>query len=216
MENAKCRMKRGFTLVEMLVVIGIIAVLAAASMVGYSMVVRSSKKARTQELVSNAATALTQILSKNNGVWPEDLLRKANGGAGRLDEEVSRVFVRFNLLGLSYNQKTANGNVGMYRLTGKDRCGVVDSDAEAVLKRSTSATTGTKVPSGGSVQDHILYFAIDEDGDGFTEAQVEGGGNLKVRATAVVWAAGPDGKVDYSAYGRNDDVYSWRPTQVKK
>ena len=216
MKNGECKMRQGFTLVEMLVVIGIIAVLAAASMVGYSTVVRSSKKARTQELVSNAATALTQILSKNDGVWPEDLLRKANGGNGRLDEEASRVFIRFDMLGLSYNQKTADGNASQYRLTGKDRCGIVDAEAEAVLKRAPSATAGTKVPTGGSVQDHILYFAIDEDGDGFTEAQVEGGGNLKIRATAVVWAAGPDGKVDYRGYGRNDDVYSWRPSQVKK
>ena len=58
----------------MLVVIGIIAVLAAASMVGYSKVVKSARKAKNQELVSNAATALTHILNKE-GVWPEELLQ---------------------------------------------------------------------------------------------------------------------------------------------
>ena len=209
-------LKRGVTLVEMLVVIGIIAVLAASSMIGYSTIVRSSKKAKTQELVSNAAAALTQMLSKNSGVWPEDLLKNANGGNGRLDEETSRVFVRYDLLGLSYNQETAKGNVNQYRLTGKDRCGVVDAEAEAILKRTPSASEGTKVPTGGNVRDHILYFAVDDDGDGYTDAQVEGAGELKIRATAVVWAAGPDGKVDYKGFGRNDDVYSWRPSQVKK
>ena len=208
--------RAAFTLVEMLVVIGIIAILAAASMMGYSRVVKAAKKAKTQELVSNAATALTHILSKNDGVWPEDLLQRVSGGNGRLDEETSRVFIRFNLLGLTYNQKTANGDVSQYRLVGKDRCGVVDAEAEAVLKRSTAASLGTRVSTGGTVKDHILYFAIDEDGDGITEAQVDGGGNLKIRATAVVWAAGPDGKVDYSSLGRNDDAYSWRPAQEKK
>ena len=208
--------RAAFTLVEMLVVIGIIAILAAASMMGYSRVVKAAKKAKTQELVSNAATALTHILAKNDGVWPEDLLQRVTGGNGRLDEMTSRVFIRFNLLGLSYNQKTADSDVSQYRLTGKDRCGVVDAEAEAVLKRSETATLGTKVPTGGTVKDHILYFAIDEDGDGITEAQVEGGGNLKIRATAVVWAAGPDGKVDYRSLGRNDDAYSWRPSQEKK
>ena len=209
-------LRHGFTLVEMLVVIGIIAILAGASMIGYSKVVKSARKAKTQELVSNVATALTQMLSKNDGVWPEDLLDRVNNGNGILDEETSRVFVRFDLMGLSYNQKSADGNVSQYRLTGKDRCGIVDGEAEALLKRSSGATIGTKVPTGGTVKDHILYFAIDIDGDGFTEAQVEGGGNLKIRATAVVWAAGPDGKVEYGSYGRNDDVYSWRPAQVKK
>lgn len=202
--------KSGFTLVEMLVVIGIIAVLAAASMVGYSKVVKSAKKAKTQELVANAATALTYILTKNNGMWPEDLLSRVQNGSGILDEETSRVFVRYNLMGLSYNQTSADGDVRKYRLVGKDRCGVVDAEAEAVLKRTRGGGASLKVPSGGTVSDHILRFAIDEDGDGVTEV---GDGGMKVRASAVVWAAGPDGKVDFTSRGRNDDVYSWRPAQ---
>lgn len=208
-------MKKGFTLVEMLVVIGIIAILAGASMIGYSKVVRSAQKTKNREIVSNAATALTQILTRNNGTWPELLLERANGGKGRLDKDTSAVFITFNMMGLSYDQKSASGTA-QRQLIGKDRCGIVDVDAEKVLKRSASATEGTKVPSGGTVQDHILYFAIDEDGDGFTEAEVEGGGKLTIRATAVVWAAGPDGKVDYGTMAHNDDVYSWTPSQVKK
>ena len=215
MRSKECSMKKGFTLVEMLVVIGIIAILSAASMIGYSKVVKAAKRAKTQELVSNAAAALTQMLSKNDGVWPDDLLDRVKEGNGILDEETSRVFVRFNLMGLSYNQKSANGNVNQYHLIGKDRCGIVDGEAEAILKNNASATEGTKVSTGRTVKEHILHFAIDEDGDGITEAKVMGGGTLKIRATAVVWAAGADGEVDYGTYGRNDDVYSWRPAQVK-
>ena len=199
MKTEMAKGKRGFTLVEMLVVIGIIAILSGAMMMGYSKIVKSSRKAKTQELVSNAATALTQIFNSCDGVWPEDLLKRVKEGNGVLDEETSRVFVRFNLMGLSYNEKKA-GTVGtpgfdasLVRLTGKDHLGIVDSGS------------------------HPLYFAIDEDGDGITEAKVSGGGNrMKIRATAVVWAAGPDGQVDYSTYGRNDDVYSWNPKQEKK
>ena len=214
MRSKECRMKKGFTLVEMLVVLGIIAILAGASMIGYSKVLRASQKTKNREIVSNAATALTQILTKNNGSWPELLLSKASGGKGRLDKDTCQLFVTFNMMGLSHNKNKGSG--GTYELIGKDRFGIVDIDAEKVLKRSSSASEGTKVPSGGTVQDHILYFAIDEDGDGFTEAQVEGGGNLRIRATAVVWAAGPDGKVDYGSMAKNDDVYSWTPAQVKK
>jgi prepilin-type N-terminal cleavage/methylation domain-containing protein len=212
-ETRKCAQK-GFTLVEMLVVIGIIAILAAASMLGYSKVIKTAQKTKNRELVSNAATALTQILTQNNGSWPELLLKNSSGGKGRLDKETCQVFITFSMMGLSYKKDKRSD--GTYELIGKDRCGVVDADAEKVLKRSTSASEGTKVPTGGTVQDHILYFAIDEDGDGFTEAQVEGGGNLTIRATAVVWAAGPDGKVDYGTMAHNDDVYSWTPGQVKK
>ena len=202
--------KSGFTLVEMLVVIGIIAVLAAASMVGYTRIIKSARKTKTVELVANVATALTYILTKE-GTWPEELLQ--GDGSGQLDKNVAKVFIRYNLLGLSYNQRT--GGEGSYTLTGKDRCGIVDAEAEAVLKRNRRANESTSVPSGKSVQEHILYYAIDDDGDGFTYATLKDSGKqLKIRATAVVWAAGPNGVEEYNALGRNDDVYSWRPTQV--
>ena len=201
--------KSGFTLVEMLVVIGIIAILAAASMVGYSRVIKSARRAKNQEWVANVATALTHILSKE-GMWPQELLNGAAGGSGKLDKEAAKAFIRYKLLGLSYNMRS--GAEGSYTLVGKDRCGIVDAEAEAVLKRSKSATESTRVPSGGTVGDHILGYAIDEDGDGITETQSFG----NIRASAVVWSAGPDGKVEYELRGRNDDVYSWRPTQVVK
>ena len=142
------RLKKGFTLLEMLVVIGIIAILAGASMLGYSKIVKSAKKAKTQELVSNAATALTHVLSKCDGVWPEDLLLRVSGGNGLLDADTAKIFIRFNLLGLSYNQQSAKGDVSQYRLTGKDRCGVVDADAFERLSCSAVGTDErTVVPS---------------------------------------------------------------------
>ena len=201
--------KSGFTLVEMLVVIGIIAVLAAASMIGYTRIIKSARKTKNVELVANVATALTYILTKE-GSWPEELLQGSENS--QLDKNVAKVFIRYNLLGLSYNQKT--GSEGNYTLTGKDRCGIVDAEAEAVLKRNKRANESTSVPSGKSVQEHILYYAIDDDGEGFTYATLKDSGKqLKIRATAVVWAAGPNGVEEYNALGRNDDVYSWRPTQ---
>ena len=67
-------MKKGFTLIEMLVVIGIIAILIGASLAGYSSMVKTADKARCQELVSNVATALT-MLFQNEGMWPKRLAK---------------------------------------------------------------------------------------------------------------------------------------------
>ena len=54
-------MKKGFTLIEMLVVIGIIAALIAAAIGSYSGVTRAAEKAKCRELVAQVATALTTL-----------------------------------------------------------------------------------------------------------------------------------------------------------
>lgn len=45
-------MKKGFTLVEMLVVIGIIVILLGASIGGFSKMTKSAERAKARELVS--------------------------------------------------------------------------------------------------------------------------------------------------------------------
>ena len=84
-------MKKGFTLIEMLVVLGIIAVLIGASIGGYSAMVKSAERARCQELVSNVSTALTALF-QNEGSWPK---RLAEQGAtdGKLDERAAYALV---------------------------------------------------------------------------------------------------------------------------
>lgn len=207
----------GFTLVEMLVVIAIISALMGALALGIGGISRTAQKAKAQETVANAATALGVILQKEMN-WPKLLTQKfKRGGFGRLDEEVSRVFVTHGLLGLAYD-KTAKSSSGKIELIGADRCGVVTPWAVDVLKRTSGAGKGLSVPSGGTVEDHVLYYAIDDDGDGFTDASV-GGTDVKVRASAITWCAGADGKL--GAYGTHDkassdDIYSWSRRQDSK
>ena len=85
---------------------------------------------------------------------------------------------------------------------------------------ASSTRTFSKVPSGGTIRDHQLHFAIDDDGDGIVVANL-GSGMRKIRATAVVWSWGMNGKEDdYKAStagrGNADDIYSWNVAQEVK
>ncbi|MDD6031528.1 MAG: type II secretion system protein [Kiritimatiellae bacterium] len=216
--------KLGFTMIEMLVVMGIIAILSGALMAGFGRVTKSAQRARAQETVSNVATSLTAMLQKK-GRWPteEDGAIKKHGGSDGSGygtvEQVARVFGKLGFMNISYKGGTGTG----MQLIGTDRCGIVDPWAQAVLKR-TKGGQGTgkdlTVPSGGKVQDHVVYYAIDEDLDGIVEAQVCGE-RVKVRASAIAWSAGADGKLGNSYSKRSkdneDNIYSWRRAQeVKK
>ena len=200
---------RGFTLIEMLVVVGIIAILSGALLMGFGRVTRAAQRAKAVEAVSQAAQGLVILRQKKNGVWPKEI--KSYGGADGSGKgmvaDVAKVFGEVNMLGVSMK----GGNP-----VGASRCGVVDPWAEAVLKRSSQANIASRVPSGGTVQDHIIYFAVDDDGDGVTAATV-GGQQVNVRAEAIAWCAGADGVIaPYTQRGRSDDIYSWDKAKEKK
>lgn len=200
--------KKGFTLIEMLVVIGIIAALSAALAAGYGRVVKSAQRAKAQETVSNAAAALG-LLIQRDGKWPQEV--RVNGGAdgeGKgMTVAVAKILGEKKLMGVTMRGEQPAGT---------DRCGIVDPWGVAALKKSASAGEGTKVPTGGTVRDHIIYYAVDLDDDGITEATV-GGETVRVRATAIAWGAGADGKIaPLKERGRSDDTYSWRRGQEVK
>ena len=197
----------------MLLVVGLIAILGGAMMVGMGRVTRKAQRAKAQETVSNVATALTYVL-QTDGEWPKILVNNAGDGEGRLDKNVARIFAKKNLMGVVYDKVAAEKNRD-YTLKGSDRCGIVTPWAVDVLKRNKNANDGTKVPSGGKVSDHVVYYAIDKDADGITEANV-GGTTLRIRASAAAWCAGADGKLDPYGTGATDDVYSWNGKQVER
>lgn len=206
-------MKKGFTLVEMLVVIGIIVTLIAATTAGYSNFVRKAQSARGTELVLNIRTALVAALQKEDA-WPRAVLVAGRGGNSEMTAEVGGALAKAGVLAMTY-QATQNRSTGetVYRLTGLDQCGVVSPWALDVIKRKLAGGAvpdSTPVPSGGTIADHRLRFAIDDDYDGYTDTSVSatGSGGAKVRASACVWCCGYDGK-----FGTKDDIYSWTPGQ---
>ena len=201
--------KRGFTLVEMLVVIGIIATLMGVMLASVSKFIKSADKARCQELVANTATALTALYQKE-GAWPRALIRGHNGNH-LLDETAALPLAKGKYMTLTQNSSGT-------QLSGYDRFGVISPWAFTVLKNhGTSTSLSTKVPSGGTIQDHILRYALDLDGDGVIEGVPVGGETIDIRATAVVWCCGKDGKFEtYETGLRKDDVYSWTFGQTRE
>ncbi|MGN0832105.1 MAG: type II secretion system protein [Kiritimatiellia bacterium] len=215
--------RAGFTLVEMLVVIGIITVLVGASLGGYSAMTRSAERAKCQELVANTATALTALFQQE-GHWPKKL-RENGSGDGELNEDVAYALVAGSTKYMSLSTKDG-------KLSGLDRFGIVTPWATAALKnRGASASLSTKVGS-ATVKDHILRFALDLDGDGIIEGVNVGGKSINIRATAAVWCCGKDGVISPYPYdgsgggggkgasggqagGKGDDVYSWTPGQTR-
>ena len=204
-------MKKGFTLIEMLVVIGIIAILSAAAVGAFGYATKKAQIARGRELVSNVSTALASIFQKD-GRWPEALVTANGSDDYRLGPRAGAVLARKNAMSLSCQKNSA----GHYELTGFDRFGVADPWAQATLRKRKNASLSTRVSTGGTVADHIIRFAIDVEGVGITQATVCGK-TIRVRAPAVVWSTGPDGKFDsLDNMGRSDDIFSFREGQIIK
>ena len=203
--------RRGFTLIEMLVVIGIIAILTGAAIGSFSAMTKTAEKAKAQELVSNAATALTALFQQE-GAWPKRLISNNNK---QLDKDAAVPLAKGGYFSL-----TTKGSGSDMQLSGLDKFGIVTPWASAVIKRrGTNAQLGDSVTGTTKVQDHILYYAIDLSGQGVVQATV-GGESVKIRATAAVWCIGKSGGKSgkpwpYSMGLKKDDLYSWTYGQTR-
>ena len=205
-------MKRGFTLVEMLIVIGIIAILTGAAMTGFRGAVEKAQAAKCQELVHNVSTALVKVF-QDNGSWPSRII-SAGQGSGEMTAEIGGELARRKALSLNYrlveNEETGEK---VYKLVGLDQCGVVSPWAAEVVKRKAAngnVSLNEPVPGGGTIRDHVLRFSVDDDEDGLVKVSYEGGKSGTVRASAAVWCCGRDGK-----FGTRDDIKSWAKGQEK-
>jgi len=202
-------MKKGFTLVEMLVVIGIISVLVGASLASFGKMMKSADKAKAQELVSNTATALAAIF-ESDGSWPKKI-REEGKTDGRLDKDVAYVLAKRGMMSLT---------VANEQLAGKDRLGIVTPWAAKVIERKKDASLSTPVTGNSTVEDHLLHFAVDLDGDGIIEGASVGGEAVDIRATVAVWCIGKNGGNNgkicaYSEGLKKGDVYSWTKGQTQ-
>lgn len=196
-------------MVEMLVVMGIIAVLITASIASYNGIVARAQKARAEELVHQVATALEQVMQKEDA-WPRPVLAEGAGGNGKMTPAVGGALAKRGALSLTYREYDENG-AKRVELSGVDKFGVVDPWAGDVIKKrfkTGGLSVGTRVPSGGTIEDHILRFAVDDDYDGKVTVSGEGRAGVTIRGSVAVWGCGRDGK-----FGTRDDVQSWSKSQ---
>lgn len=205
MKNAR----NAFTLIEMLVVLGILAILIGAGMTTFSSATKKAQQARAREVVSNVATALEAIYQRE-GSFPRRVMAEGANN-GEMTAEVAYELAKRSAMTLTYDD-------GRKKTVGADRLGVLTPWGQEVLKRkgSSGVSDGTKVPSGGTIRDHRIRFAVDTEGRGYVNASV-GGESLKIRASAVAWSCGKDGEIyKYSEGLRRDNCYSWSRQQVVK
>ena len=209
MKNVKYR--PAFSLIEILVVIGIIVILLGASIGGLMKMAKTAERAKTQELVSNVATALSLLFQKE-GSWPK---RLANNGStdGRLDAATAYALV-------SNDRKYFSLSHSGGKLIGHDRFGIITPQAMQAVKRLGHGASLETLIGKTKLEDHILHYALDLDGDGKIIGADVGGERVNVRATAIVWCIGKSGGKNgqpwpYTEGLRRDDVYSWTPGQTR-
>ena len=207
-------MKRGFTLIEMLVVIGIIAVLSAAGLAGYNGAIKAAQRSRGNELVQNLKTSLGMVLLALDR-WPPPILKEGSTGNGRATVEVGAWLGKNGYFAFGWLEGADEIDKSKRKLhvNAMEKLGILTPWGEAHAKRlmaSGSVSLGAKVPGGGTLDDHVLRFAVDDDYDGITAVKASGSGKgtVNVRANACVWCCGFDGK-----FGTQDDICSWTKDQ---
>lgn len=213
--------RQGFTMVEMLLVMGIVAILALASTVAYDKVRATAERARCSELVSQVETAMTALF-ETEGHWPKAIREGQNEDGdfkNLITEKVAGQLAGRNLISLTHNR---------YVTTGADRFGILTPWARDVVKRMgrnarldsvVSSTRQGKI----TVKDNLLHYAVDLDGDGIVNnvRVCDGDKPLNIRGTVAIWSIGKSGGKagkpwPYKEGCRRDDIYSWSVGHVRE
>lgn len=206
----------GFTLVEMLVVIGIIGLLAGALVPTVSHVRRVAKRSKAQRAVTNLKVALNTYLQSErewNGLFGLDSSARVSVSdmAEGVDYDIAKVLSDEKLLDLVVPDNPATS-------TSLDRFGYLDEWGRFQLRRNPEITSETETGTDGiKIKDHRLQFRLDTDYDGYVDSDEGSPLGLRFRTSVIVWSRGPDGKDDFDNSGGRypkDDLISWNHSAV--
>jgi len=207
----KRKSNRGFTLVEMLVVIAIIGLLISVLTTAFIHGQTLAWQTQSQELVCNVAVALGVYIQKE-GSWPEEILRSN----GNVNNEVCKVLQESKLLDV-----TTVKSDGTINQNSPERFGLYSPWGKRIIRKSPKSTASLgSLCSMTEANKHMLQFRVDVDLDGKIDSNdarlgtIPGNG-APIRASAIVWSCGPLGKADGETGARNpqDNRQSWKGGQ---
>jgi len=144
-KHAKHASRRGFTVVELLIVIVVVGILAAITLVAYNGVQNNARTATLQSDLNGASKTL-EIAKVADGVYPvnsaaADLLKKSPGTIFNYSASTKQT---------SYCLTATNGGIGIsYRITNTNTA-PVSGICSGVMADGTSCPTGYIVAPGSS------------------------------------------------------------------
>ena len=212
-------LRGGFTLVEMLVVIGIIGILAATLISSFTHVKIAARQSQAQNLVTEVATAMSLYAQKERD-WPDEWLNKDDIG---MDDEVCWKLQEKKLFDVTTYKYSKDGTVMNCTVANvnpqsPDRFGLLDPWARASLSKSKTQSDADTAQTGGTYAEHRLQFRLDKNFDGKVDAADGAPPGIEVRASAIVWSRGPLASKDFEKTGQpsKDNRFSWPVSLYKK
>lgn len=178
-------MKKAFTIIELLVVIGIIAILLGMIFPSYFGILEKAKVTKAHVEVKNLETAFKNYLDIYR-VWPvgaEGLHVVSDAQAIKLFSMLRGTDTGLNPQGISFYEFSGASNNWPAANTAYDPWA---DPAEGV-----------------HCLDHVYYVMFDIAYDN----TIHIAGHPDIRRPAIVWSAGPNGT---NEYGEGDDIASWK------
>ena len=144
--------QKGFTLIELMIVVAIIGILAAVALPAYQDYTKRSHVSEGLSLAGGAKTAVTEYYSSEGG-WPSDNAAAGIASAGSIQgNAVDSVTVAGSEITVSFNQKVESGAEIVLKATKVD--GIYTADP----KKDPSATRYDRISFNDAISQNLAVM----------------------------------------------------------